>query len=370
MKIMTDWPRIWDDDGSTKGYGALKIVAHILSFFYLFIVNFRNWLYDNKILKEARLACPVISVGNITVGGTGKTPCVILLARMLQEKGFKPAVISRGYGGRKTGPANVVSDGHNILLDSEIAGDEPVLLAHRLKGVPVITGAKRTITGKMAIEKFGADALLCDDAMQHRRIFRDVNLVLMDSRDLKDNIHVLPRGRLREPVKALRRASAVVFTRADGPIAVHPTIKDLITKENLPVFQSVHRADGLISADENIRKPFTELKGKKVHAFCGIAYPESFKKTLLSAQAVLVAFNVFPDHHRFQQHELEKIKNDFKNSGADFLITTEKDAMRLKNHPEMSKMLFVLRITMEIKDEPQAFENFIFHKIRNRAKKG
>lgn len=370
MKTITDWPRIWDNDGSASGYGTIKFIAHLLSFLYLPIVNFRNWLYDHNLLKATRLGCPVISVGNITVGGTGKTPCVVMLARMLQRRGFKPAVISRGYGGRGKGAVNIVSDGHRILLNSETAGDEPLLIAHALTGIPVITGPRRTVTGKTAIDRFGADVLICDDAMQHRRIFRDVNLVLMDSRDLKDNIHVLPRGRLREPVKALRRASAVVFTRADGPIAVHPTIKDLITKENLPVFQSVHRADGLISADENIRKPFTELKGKKVHAFCGIAYPESFKKTLLSAQAVLVAFNVFPDHHRFQQHELEKIKNDFKNSGADFLITTEKDAMRLKNHPEMSKMLFVLRITMEIKDEPQAFENFIFHKIRNRAKKG
>jgi len=370
MKTITDWPRIWDNDGSASGYGTIKFIAHLLSFFYLSIVNLRNWLYDHNLLKATRLGCPVISVGNITVGGTGKTPCVVMLARMLQHRGFKPAVISRGYGGRGKGAVNIVSDGQRILLDSEIAGDEPLLMAHALTGIPVITGPRRTATGKTAIDHFGADVLICDDAMQHRQIFRDVNLVLIDGQDLKDNIHVLPRGRLREPVKALRRASAVVFTRVDGQIAVHQTIENLITKENLPVFQSLHRINDMISADKKICKPFTELEGKRVHAFCGIANPESFKKTLLSAKAVLVAFNIFPDHHYFQEHELEKIKNDFKNSAADYLITTEKDAMRLKNHPEMSKMLFVLRITMEIKDNPQSFENFILHKIRAGTKKG
>ncbi|HNZ65382.1 MAG TPA: tetraacyldisaccharide 4'-kinase [Smithella sp.] len=363
MKIMTDWPRIWDDDGSTKGYGALKIVAHILSFFYLFIVYFRNWLYDYKILKEARLACPVISVGNITVGGTGKTPCVILLARMLQEKGFKPAVISRGYGGRKTGPANVVSDGHNILLDSEIAGDEPVLLAHRLKGVPVITGAKRTITGKTAIEKFGADVLLCDDAMQHRQIFRDVNLVLLDSKAIKGNHHVLPRGKLREPIKGIRRASAVLFTRADETTKTDETLIRLIHREKIPVFKSIHRIEDMLSGDEKTQKPASALEGKTVYAFCGIANPDSFKKTLLNAKIHLIALDVFQDHHPYREQELAKIRSNFVQSGADYLMTTEKDAMRLQKYPDFLKELFMLRIKMEIQPSSQGFENFIMEKI-------
>lgn len=365
MKIMTDWPRIWDDDGSAKDYGALKIVAHILSFFYLFIVNFRNWLYDYKILKEARLACPVISVGNITVGGTGKTPCVILLARMLQEKGLKPAVISRGYGGRKTGPMNVVSDGHNILLDCEIAGDEPVLLAHRLKGVPVITGAKRIITGKTAIEKFGADVLLCDDAMQHRQIFRDVNLVLLDSKAMKGNLHVLPRGKLREPIKGIRRASAVLFTRADETTKTDEPLIKLIHRKKIPVFKSIHRIEDILSGDEKTQKPVSALEGKTVYAFCGIANPDSFKKTLLNAKIHLMALDVFQDHHPYREQELAKIRNNFVQSGADYLMTTEKDAMRLQNYPDFLKELFMLRIKMEIQPSSQGFENFIMEKIRH-----
>src|SRR5271157_2738293 len=199
MRKMIDWQRIWDDDGITGWYSPVKIIAYVISFFYRLIINFRNWLYDHKILKEVTLPCPVISVGNITVGGTGKTPCVIMLAQMLQENGFKPAVISRGYGGRNINPANIVSDGHKILLDSEIAGDEPSLIAHVLKGIPVITGAKRIVTGQAAIDRFGVNVLICDDAMQHRQIFRDVNLVLLDSQNLKGSNHILPLGRLREP---------------------------------------------------------------------------------------------------------------------------------------------------------------------------
>ena len=188
MRKMINWQRIWDDDGNTSCYSPVKIIAYVLSFFYRLIINFRNWLYDHKIFKEIKLPCPVISVGNITVGGTGKTPCVIMLAQMLQKNGFQPAVISRGYGGKSNNPVNIVSDGQKILLDSETAGDEPFLIANALKGIPVITGAKRIITGQIAIDKFGANVLICDDAMQHRQIFRDINLVLLDSRSLRGKI--------------------------------------------------------------------------------------------------------------------------------------------------------------------------------------
>ena len=184
MKRMINWQRIWDDDGKTFFYTPVRIIALILSYFYLLVVSIRNWLYDHKIFKETKLSCPVISVGNITVGGTGKTPCVIMLARMLQRNGFQPAVISRGYGGKSVQPVNILSDGHQILLDSETAGDEPFLMARALQGVPVITGAARKMTGQVAINQFGANVLICDDAMQHRQIFRDINLVLFDSGDL------------------------------------------------------------------------------------------------------------------------------------------------------------------------------------------
>jgi len=358
---MVNWQRIWDNDGNIP----LKIIAHILSFFYLGVVTLRNRLFDYKIFREIKLSCPVISVGNITVGGTGKTPCVIMLARMLKENGLRPAIISRGYGGRSKDPVNIVSDGKTTLLDSETAGDEPFLMASVLQDIPVITGAERKVTGMMAIEKFGANVIICDDAMQHRQIFRDLNLVLLDSDGLKGNYHVLPRGKLREPVEELRRASAILFTRADEETKLDAKIEEVIKTHKIPIFRSIHHTEDVISGDESIQKPIPELRDKKVYAFCGIANPDSFKKALLAAGAKILFFEIFPDHHPYSAKEIEKIKKGLLKSGADYLMTTQKDAMRLQNHLEFLKMIFILRIKMEIKTSTQSFENFIMEKVKN-----
>ncbi len=359
-KKMVNWQRIWDDDGNIP----LTIITHILSYFYLGVVTLRNRFYDRGLLKEVKLPCPVISVGNITVGGTGKTPCVIMLAQMLKKNGFRPAVISRGYGGRSTNPVNVVSNGEAILLDSETAGDEPFLMADVLKGIPVITGAERKVTGKAAIEKYGADVIICDDAMQHRQIFRDINLILWDSEGLKGNYHVLPRGKLREPVEEIRRASAMLFTRADADVKPDAKIEEIIHACKIPVFISSHHPEAIISGDERIQKPVSELSGKKVYAFCGIANPASFEKTLLAAGAKLSALECFPDHHGYDEKEIEKIKTGFFESGADYLLTTQKDAVRLRNYPGFLKMLFSLRIKLEIKPSADLFDKFILETIK------
>jgi tetraacyldisaccharide 4'-kinase len=363
MRKMINWQRIWDD-GNKSCYSPVRIIASVLSLFYLVIINFRNWLYDNKILKEIKLPCPVISVGNITVGGTGKTPCVIMLAQMLQANGFKPAIISRGYGGRSVNSVNIVSNGDKILLDSATAGDEPYLIAQELKSVPVITGAKRIVTGKTAVNQFGANVLICDDAMQHRQIFRDINLVLLDNCSLSGEDHVLPRGRLREPVKEISRASAIILTHADETRRANGKITEIIRNENIPVFESIHRPKDIVRGDYSAKWTIFDLKGKKVCAFCGIARPDSFKKTLLAAGAQILSLDIFPDHHHYSENELEKIKKTFIDSRADYLMTTEKDAVRLSNNPEFFKMLCILRIEMEIKPSPNSFENFIMEKIK------
>ena len=365
MKKMINWQRMWDDNGNTSDFSPVKIIASILSFFYLGVVNLRNWLYDHKIFKEVKLSCPVISVGNISVGGTGKTPCVIMLTQILKKNGFQPAVISRGYGGRSISPANIVSDGNKIFLDGETAGDEPYLIAKALQGVPVITGTKRRTTGQVAIDKFGANVLICDDAMQHRQIFRDINLVLLDSKGFHGNYHVLPRGKLREPIKEIRRAGAILLTHADEEVKIDAKIEELIKTEKIPVFQSIHQPEDIISGDGSVRKPVSELKGKKVSAFCGIANPGSFEKTLLAAGAKTLSFDIFPDHHRYSEKEIEKLKTGFIKSGADYLITTQKDAIRLQNHSGFLKTLFILRVKMEIKPSAQSFENFIIEKIKS-----
>jgi tetraacyldisaccharide 4'-kinase len=363
MRKMIDWQRIWDDDGITGWYSPVKIIAYVISFFYRLIINFRNWLYDHKILKEVTLPCPVISVGNITIGGTGKTPCVIMLAQMLQENGFKPAILSRGYGGKSIHPVNIVSDGHKILLDSETAGDEPFLIAQVLKGVPVITGAKRIVTGETAINQFRANVLICDDAMQHRKIFRDINLVLLDSQSLLVNNHIFPRGRLREPITELKRASAFVLTRTDESQQTNNSIEKLVRNENIPIFMSIHKPKDMVKGDYSAQWPISILAGKKVCAFCGIAKPDSFKKTLLDAGAQVLSFNIFPDHHRYNKNELEKIKTGFIECRADFLISTQKDGTRFQEFSEFLNMIYMLRVEMEIIPSRESFKKFILGRL-------
>jgi tetraacyldisaccharide 4'-kinase len=368
MRNMIDWQRIWDDDGIPCWYSPVKIIAYVISFFYRLIINFRNWLYDHKILKETVLPCPVISVGNITVGGTGKTPCVIMLAQMLQENGFKPAILSRGYGGKSINPVNIVSDGQKILLDSKTAGDEPFLIAYALKGIPVITGAKRIITGKIAIDQFSADVLICDDAMQHRQIFRDINLVLLDSRSLSGENYMLPRGRLREPITELKRASAIVLTRADEARQTNGQIEKLFPAKNMPIFRSIHKLKDIVKGDYSAKKSISDLQGKKVCAFCGIANPDSFRKTLSDARAQVLSFDIFPDHHHYSQDELEKIKAKFIDCRADFLISTQKDGARLQECPEFLTMIYMLRIELEIVPSIESLKKFILDRLAEAQK--
>jgi len=363
MPEMKYWQRIWNDGGSVSRYTIIQIIAFAISLPYLLIINFRNWLYDRKIIASVKLPCPVISVGNITVGGTGKTPCVIMLARMLASNGFKPAILSRGYGGKNTKAVNIVSDGKNILLDGKTAGDEPFLMAKSLRSIPIIVGPRRIKTGIVAINLFGANVLICDDTMQHRQIFRDINLVLLDSHDPLGNGHVLPRGKLRESITGLRRASAFVLTRANEGQGKNKTIEQLAKTENIPIFMSTHTPKDIVKGDYSEQWPIAELKGKKVCAFCGIAKPDSFKKTLLDTGAQILSFDIFPDHHRFNKNELEKIKAKFIDCRADLIITTQKDGMRVQEFPEFSNMIYLLRIEMEFIPSSESFENFILDRL-------
>lgn len=339
-------------------------MLYLASLLYRVIVSLRNRLYDRQMLQSVKLSRPVISIGNITVGGTGKTPCVILMARMLEQLGYQPAIISRGYGGRNPEPVNIVSDGKSILLSAEAAGDEPLLIARSLPGVPVLTGAERRLTGQAAIERFGAQVLICDDAFQHRRIFRDINIVLLDAERPFGNGHLLPRGELREPVSGLSRADCVILTRDDRTGALHPDVVRIADAARIPVFRAVHRFKEMIRPSEGVSLTPDDLRGKKVCAFCGIARPESFKTILSKAGADLLSFIDFPDHHAYNRSDLDGLKNNFQSLGADYWITTEKDAMRISSYPDFLKMLFVLRVEMEIKSSEPSFEDFVVKRLQ------
>jgi tetraacyldisaccharide 4'-kinase len=360
---MIDWQRIWNDEDPVRRFSPARAMLYLSSLLYRLIVDLRNRLYDRQILESVRLSCPVISVGNITVGGTGKTPCVIRLTRMLQQSGFRCAVISRGYGGKKPQAVNIVSDGNSILLGAESAGDEPLLIARSLPGIPVITGAKRVLTGRAAIERFGCNVLICDDAFQHRQVFRDIDIVLLDAEKPLGNGHLLPRGPLREPHGGLRRADCVILTRAEGREPLHPDIAAIVKQAGIPVFRADHQFRELMVPGENHLPEPNRLQGKKVCAFCGIARPASFKKLLVEGGADVMSFMEFPDHYAYDRFDLEDLKKHFLKFDADYWITTEKDAMRLENHPEFLKTLCILRMEMEIKPAEPSLGDFILKRL-------
>ena len=364
---MIDWQGIWNDDERISRFSPTRAILYILSLLYRLVVDLRNWFYDKQIISSVKLACPVISVGNITVGGTGKTPCVIMLARILQAHGFRPAVLSRGYGGKSSQEVNIVSDGKIILLNAATAGDEPLLIAQSLPEVPVITGARRIKTGKATIAQFGANVLICDDAFQHREIFRDVDIVLLDSEKPLGNGQLLPRGELRESSAGLSRAGCFILTRSEQTQPVNSVVGRIAQKSNIPIFRATHQLRELVKGDESFHRPPSDLHGKKVCAFCGIAKPDFFKKMLLTARADILSFNPFPDHYSYNCYDLEELKSKYINLGADYLVTTQKDAMRLQRYPEFLKMLCILRMELEIIPSPESFEDFIVQRLTSAA---
>ena len=358
---MIDWPRMWNDE--TRRFSPTRMILYLASLAYGRATAVRNALYDGGWFQSVRLPRPVVSIGNITVGGTGKTPCVILLAKRLQAHGLRPAVISRGYGGKSPLPVNVVSDGENILLNAATAGDEPLLIARSLPGVCVLTGPKRALTGRAAVEQFGADVILCDDAFQHRQIQRDINLVLLDDRRPLGNGHLLPRGELREHPAGLARADAFLLTRADLTRPPDSDILAIARQHQLPVFRCVHRAVSLLNAATGHALPPEALRGKKICAFCGIAKPDSFLETLSALGADVVSFNPFPDHHAFTRRDLDDLQRVFQMRKADYLITTQKDVMRLESCPEFLNMVWDLSMQMDIPDSAPAFDQWLLDRI-------
>ena len=359
---MIDWQRIWNDD-SDRRFSPLRAILWVFSLLYRLIVFVRNRLYDRQIFKSVRLSRPVISIGNISAGGTGKTPCVILVAKILQKQGFRPAVISRGYGGASKKPVNIVCDGKAILLDSKTAGDEPLLIARSLQNVPVITGPKRDLTGQAAIDRLGADVILCDDAFQHRRLHRNIDIVLLDGRRPLGNGHMLPRGELRESPEGLKRAGCFILTRMAEPQTPDERIGTIARQSGIPVFSAAHRFIEVIQPAVGTRIQPGDIRHKKICAFCGIAKPDSFEKLLVESGMEILAFNPFPDHYAFSKTDLEALMDQFNHLQADYLVTTEKDAMRLVDYPDFYGRIVVARMAMEIHDA-EVFEKFILEHIR------
>jgi len=355
--------RIWNDDRSVSAISLLSFLLFALSLPYRFAVVVRNYLYDNGILPSKKLGCPVISIGNLTAGGTGKTPLAILLGGMLKERGFRPAILSRGYGRKDGKIIGVVSDGSRILMDYQEAGDEPILMALLLPRIPIVVGASRYLTGEMAIQELGANILILDDGFQHRNLYRDIDIVLLENERPSGNNRLLPAGPLREPLESLRRADIIVLTgnNSDGA-STFPKDLQVVLEDSGHCFHSFHKPQAIIDVSGNARE-LDFLQGKRIFAFCGIANPLSFRRTIEKLGASLAALEAFPDHHCYDASELALIAAQAKILKVDIILTTEKDGARLTDFPDFMANVFILRIKMAFIPPDNSFINLILHKL-------
>lgn len=350
----------------------LGILLWSLSLIFELLVKFRLWLYRHRLIRDTHLGCKVVVVGNLTVGGTGKTPVVMKMAQVLAQRGRKVAILSRGYKGasdsmlkrfwrwltqgRRPDPLTV-SDGKSVLAGPDEAGDEPYMLATNLVkfGVIVIVDRNRVEGGRFALRQFGVDTILLDDGLQYLPLCGQINLLLVDSRNPFGNRHLLPRGILREPVKNLSRASYIFLTKSTG--TPDPELIALIRKYNskAEIISCAHEAKELIEIDGTQHFPLSFLSGKRIAAFSGIATPERFEETLLNQGAQIVSNRRFLDHHAFNDEDLDEVLESAIQAKAEVIVTTEKDAVRLQSRFRPSLPLMYVRLEVDILGDKDGF---------------
>ncbi|MBC2712474.1 MAG: tetraacyldisaccharide 4'-kinase [Desulfosarcina sp.] len=321
----------------------------------------RARLYEKGVLPSKTLPCRVVSIGNIIAGGTGKTPMTILVAQIIRDLGYRVVVISRGYRGRMEDKGGIVSDGETIFKGPEDAGDEPYLMARILKDIPIVVGRRRYEAGMMAMERFNPDVIVLDDAFQHIRLKRDINLVLLDSRSPLGNGYLLPRGLLREPVSALSRAHAVIFTRSKKNV-ISSNINGL--PKLRPVFYTVHtpvvrKTDQGYGTFLNDVMDISILKGKKTVAFSGLADNDQFFDSLEQAGCNLDHKFSFADHYRYGPKDLDRIAETAKEKGAEVLVTTFKDFVKIENYTRWPVALVAVDVNIQLLGDKHCFLNFI-----------
>ena len=317
----------------------MKTILLLLSFPYRFGSQLKNWLYNRKILTAKKAHFPIVSVGNIAFGGSEKTPLVIELLALLQEKGYRPALIARGYKGRWEKKGGILSDGKNILGTWEDSGDESFLVAQNLPEVGVFVGKDRRKSCQKA-HRFGFDVGVLDDGFQHLRLHRDLDIVLYNPEK---------KMLLREPISSLKRADILLIKLRDK------IKKKISSSEKTTFFYSV-QSRGFYQLEEREEVKAESLKRKKVIAFCGIAQPERFLSLLKREGIAPLSFLTFPDHHPFPPSSIEKILDSCKRSGAEAVIMTEKDAVKLASRlPFKSYPAFCLKIGLKLEERFSAY---------------
>lgn len=362
--------------------GLSRFGLWILSRLYAFGIGAYWSMYRYGILKRERLRPYVISVGNITVGGTGKTTTIQYLAGILQSANLHPAILSYGYRAGDKAAVAIVSDGREMLMTPGESGDEAALLAGTLPGVPVLIGRRRVLSGAEAERRFRPDVLLCDDAFQYWRLERDLDLVLVDATEPWGYGHVLPRGVLREPKQRIRRADAVIVTHAD---LVAPTRLDALVEElgrmgfaslppsstsargaARPLFLARHSPSGLSWMEGGSAADMDALRGLRVLAVSSLGDPASYEATLVRAGADVESLR-FPDHHGYTTDEVRAAEASSHATGRR-LVTTAKDAVKLRGMVT-DREWRVLDITLDVDNEP-AFREWVLNRVRTSNRNG
>ena len=353
---------------------ALREILYALSFIYERLVQLRLYFYRKRILRERALGCLVISVGNLTVGGTGKTPIVEKFARALQAGGRRVAILSRGYKSvprkrrwldrlrrRDADPPRVVSDGKSLLLDSLTAGDEPYMLAHNLKDVIVLVDKDRVKSGRFAIDKWNVDTLLLDDGLQYLHLKHRLDMVLVDRQAPFGNEFLLPRGTLRAAPRNLRRASYIFITKNTGES--NETLIKRIRRYNrtAEIIECAHKPLYLQNVFTGEQLPLERLRDAFIGSICGIAAPESFEGALKKLGAHVDLAKRYIDHHYYSEAELTTFINRCIRRDLAMIVTTEKDAVRMPRLPEadMKVPICFLRVEIEILSGHESWEHCV-----------
>lgn len=357
------------DENRTGGEKALLAVLKGFSLLFAAVVSFRYLLYRAGMLRRHPLGIQVISIGNVTAGGTGKTPVTEIFARTLAAEGRRVAILSRGYRRKEApwwqrmftqviDPPLVVSDGKRVLLDSATGGDEPYMLASNLPGVAVVVDRDRVKAGRYAIKRLGCDTIILDDGFQYQKLKHSVEVVLVDATNPFGNGNMLPRGVLREPARHLKRADIIFLTKCRGDTSA---VREEIRRYNqtAEIVECTHAPKVLKDVWSREEFPLDWLSGKTLCTLSGIASPKGFENSLRSLGARVVWCERYADHHRYDSSEVLYALNRTADMGADALVTTEKDAVRFPRLETAPVKCLYLRIAIEILRGGESFREII-----------
>ena len=353
-------------------------ILYVFSLIYAGLVNLKLSGFSHGLFRRRKLDCFVISLGNVTVGGTGKTPTAQRLASDIRDMGYRVVILNRGYRAKWHGDVGIVSDGQRLQMTAAEAGDEAYMLAKHLPQVPVLIGAERYETGRYAIEHFGAEVAILDDGYQHWQLERDLDILLVDAVNVFGNGYILPRGTLREPISHISRADVCLMTKVDQAAeGSREYICETVHKYNREarIVESIHEPRCFIRLAEwyeNIGGKGIDvnaMRGRKIMAVSAIGNPASFEQTLSDIGTVIIESLRYPDHHDYSMQEMNDILQQAQSLGAEAIVITEKDAVKIPNeviHAGWDIPVYVICVQVTFQSGAQEFHAMLFDRLSQR----